>query len=744
MRPLQLTVALLMLAAPTCSRTQKSPSPAWDDAPRPASLPRAPSVRDAGEAAHPRILLDSVGLARAKRHAAAGSDAWKDVLHECRIYSEKDISSGYLGAEWVRAIFNLSMCWRVTGERDYHDKAFRYLGGLLDDKRQIGDGEGGDEVVHGNSGYPIRNFARGVAIAYDWLYDAPGMNSELRKKMVNRLDAWLSWYKSDGYLADNPFANYFWGYFTSLSLAGLVVDGDDPRADVWERDAETLLEEKVIPGFYKYLKGGDWAEGWQYGQLVSMEAAMLFQSYLRATGKDLTKSWPWLGELVKSRLHSRHPDGKYEYGSGTQLQRPPPPRPLALYAALVFLEHSDPDEAARARYLIHDLYPALEKDHAWFAVLADEPAGEPRKDPREDAPLSYLVEGTGTSFSRSSWAEDATWVSMVLGPRVSIDHQHQDQGHFEIWHGADPVFIDAGSEHASATVHHNTILVDDGGKILPYSPNQGVWGKEVATLAFGDDGQVVVHRGDLRDAWSPKCVKDGCRDHEVAAALRTLVFVRPDIVVTNDDLRVESAGTVVSWIGNVLALPKVSGRHVSSVYQDSRMDLDVLEPRKGALEVTKVPMDKGEETHPYRFYMTKFDAWRIRVEAKRADARRLRVWMHVDDKGARSTAAVPVQGRGLSGGLGYSGRRRVAVLFADDEAGGFARLPMAGADLAVVAGLKTGQAYSLTAEKKSGACVLSVAVLSVASGGEGSGGRVAGEGGFLRVALPGCGLAAAE
>ena len=88
-------------------------------------------------------------------------------------------------------------------------------------------------MVESDSGYAIRSYGVYTALAYDWLHDAPGMTPALRQKMVERLRVWIPWYQEKGYLRDNPFANYFWGYFTALNLAALATAGENPDADDW-------------------------------------------------------------------------------------------------------------------------------------------------------------------------------------------------------------------------------------------------------------------------------------------------------------------------------------------------------------------------------------------------------------------------------------------------------------------------------------------------------------------------------
>jgi hypothetical protein len=108
--------------------------------------------------------------------------------------------------------------------------------------------------VQNDSGYGIRTFGAYSALAYDWLRDAPAMNAALRARVLERLGQWLDWYGREGYLRDRPTANYYWGYLTTLSFAGLAASGESPVADGWLIRARDALSEAVIPTFRDELK----------------------------------------------------------------------------------------------------------------------------------------------------------------------------------------------------------------------------------------------------------------------------------------------------------------------------------------------------------------------------------------------------------------------------------------------------------------------------------------------------------
>jgi glucuronate isomerase len=71
----------------------------------------------------------------------------------------------------------------------------------------------------------------------------------LRQRARQRLGEWLDWYGREGYLRDQPTANYYWGYLTALSFAGLAASGDDANAERWLKTAQSELSTRVLPTF---------------------------------------------------------------------------------------------------------------------------------------------------------------------------------------------------------------------------------------------------------------------------------------------------------------------------------------------------------------------------------------------------------------------------------------------------------------------------------------------------------------
>ncbi len=690
----------------------------------PESLKPAPPA----PGAH-RLLLDARAIARLRESARLKTPAFRFVAERADEATEKAIDSGYQGFEWADAVANTALAWHATGNERYASAALRYLDALLDDRFVVGDGKGGKDVVTYDSGYGIRTFGAYAALGYDWLRGAQGMDAPFRARILERLEAWLGWYEKKGYLRDRPTANYYWGYLTALSFAGLAASNESPAAERWLHSARDELAHNVLPMFRDDLRGGGWPEGGQYGDYTSMEVALVAVAFRTGADIDVMSKLPWLEQTVTHQVHSLLPDGRSVYDGGTWGEHPARPSALALAAASIALEGVNDTRAAEARWMVANALPALRRERAWVGLLADRP-GAPEKSPRDGAPTSLHAPGMGLTFVRSDWSPKAVWASFQAGPRLAEDHQDADQGHFELARGADILLVDGGGSEGSATINHNTLLVDDGGRHLNYVPNQGVWGHKVRTTRFGDDGVVAVAVGEIGEAYAPACVREGCTKRSVDKLTRTFVFVRPSLLVIKDEMLLERPDFAVNWAAHVTRAPTLAGNAASAIIGASRVDLRTLEPPGAKLASLREPTPSGEGSH--RLNQPWGPMWRIEVSSpKGAREREFFHFITVGPAESSPPSSEPVRGKGLSGGAGRVDGQRIVVLFAN-EAATERSAPLGGpADLVAIVGLAPGKRYR-TWFDGGGACTLSLA--------ESADGRdaQATSGGFLRIKQARC------
>lgn len=689
--------------------------------PRPLPPPSEPA---AVTSTRPRLLLTKERLERARTSALGGSNLFRELESACTNARKRLQGSGYQGWDWGHLVARCAIVWHATKKHEHAETALIYLRALLDDRRVVGDRQGGEKVVQHDHGYPIRTHAFYAALGYDWLYHAPGMIPELRAKIIDRLDAWLRWYGEYGYQRNKPVSNYFTGYFLALSFAGMATAGDDPRGDAMLAQAEATFEELVAPRYRKILAGGDWPEGWQYGDGAVVAMALFVDGQRTSRNKDRIPEIPWLREVVRHHVHAILPDGATAYATGDWSSRPTymPSRALDVIAMVLPAEDRI---AAEARFLARELRQRRD-DWSWIRLLADEPTAKV-EDPRKGK-LSYLARGTGLVLARSDWSDKATFVALQSGPSIEeADHQHADQGHFEIIRGSDPLLVRVADYGAFATINHNSILVDDGGRSLDYSPNQGVFGSDSTIVRYVDNDDYVYAEADFTDAYRPAKLQWG-KKRSVLRAERALVFVRPSTVVLYDRVGLDDPSFQVTWAAHSLVSPTVSGSDVTVRKGQSALALKALLPEGAEIGIVAEPQKQEGRPHAYKVNQTYAPSFRIELRAKPAAEVRFLTVAQTGGRDFSATSVERIEGKDVDGAqVG-----KTAVVFPRSGVASKAtssKWEMKPAEKLIVIGLVPGARYRIRGKAIQSGCAVEV---------QPGGAKVADEGGTLLVRMEAC------
>jgi hypothetical protein len=195
-------------------------------------------------------------------------------------------------------------------------------------------------------------------------------------------------------------------------------------------------------------------------------------------------------------------------------------------------------------------------------------------------------EDLGYVIARSAWGPGATLLAYRAG-KWFTGHQHMDQGHIDLWRRG-PLLVDAGVYANWGTVHreayymrtvaHNTLLVHLDGEDFEEHPGAGVNvnddGQRVDTYnrrgcpqcmqsvaewranvgaglhfeaghvdAFEDGPDYTVVSSDLTAAYNSTAYSTPGNRPKVELARRDLVFVRPDLVLVEDRVRLAAGAT---------------------------------------------------------------------------------------------------------------------------------------------------------------------------------------------------------
>ena len=518
--------------------------------------------RSPPRAARPRLWLDSETEGRLAGSARRGDPAWS-VLQEFCDNSGTKPDWDYQGYQRYRYVANFALCYRVAkraglGESvvdRYGAKALAVLVELTEFDRYSTD-----------SGYGIRNYLPALATAYDWLYDYPGLTAPIKDQTRRRMQGWLEWYERNGYARandNNPIpvylSNYNAGYLVGRVMASIAMFGDGAGTERYFDDA-VVHQAEALTVFDRYLAGGHWPEGWNYGASAYTFHGQAASVVRHATGSSGIARSNWLRDNIRLKLHALSPDGRYFYDDGAWTgSHIGNPSIGDMYVAGSLAGWGSPEGGLAAAYV------RLARNWSQDGVRADQGVfvGEWRAllffDPKARAAdlnseqKSYRAPGAGLVLWRSGWNQpEATWGSFVAGPYLSWQGgQDLDQGHIEIYKGA-PLLVDAGhklygADQVNGTVHHNTITLHgrrgdvfmEKGRATTgqrqFGHRAGCSQSRLGVQRYEDGGEWLLAGGELTDAYRPpQRPKAACLDPGITRLERNVFVVRPDLLLVFD------------------------------------------------------------------------------------------------------------------------------------------------------------------------------------------------------------------
>lgn len=292
-----------------------------------------------------------------------------------------------------------------------------------------------------------------LALAYDWCADFVTDAQRARWAAHAEQAIWNLWNHRDaewggvahrwsGWSVENPGNNYHYSFLQATLYWALA-----SHSDAW---MELLRTEKLPPliAYYRTLPGGGSREGTGYG-LAQQRLFHIYRVWWDATGEDLAAESTHAADSLDYWIHATTPGFEYTAPIGDQA-RVSMPR-LYDYHRAMLLEGSavapGSPQARRAAWWLRRI-PIQGMTSRFNYIDNLLPVGE------EEAPsaLAYHAEGTGHLFMRSSWDDDATWLSFVAGPYDEA-HAHDDQGAFNLFR--------RGWLAVTANVHSRTGIEQD-------------------------------------------------------------------------------------------------------------------------------------------------------------------------------------------------------------------------------------------------------------------------------------------
>ncbi len=534
-----------------------------------ASAQATPTVP---QSAHPRLFMSSAQIAGYTANAAKSKTAAAQQVAQCQDtiddptqYKTRGTSDGNY---WPNSAVACAFAWRATGMQKYLTQALIYWQASLSDDQTIGDKAGCVPnvnthwqtwaknmsgatppviltVTHDDD-YPMRWYGPDIALTYDWLYSAPGVTPALLQQTQTCLTNWLDFYTAYGYHHDQADANYNAGFIIGKALGAIAI-GSDGGADghLWTEVVNdqfgTLLVGQGLTGAgtpvgqpVGPMVGGDWLEGWQYGELSVLEYAVAARA-LESFGAPEPAMDAWTNSLFTRYLYGNTPalDGQWVGGDFDDTSDVYQAPSREILDAVLAGPSSDQAAAWANSLAATQAVGAGAYVYDALAELRTTPAADYRT--QSPAPATwYLSRGSRALYGRSSWAPTAFWGVFSSAPAAVSDHEHFSASNFVFSRGSDHLIVDPSEYGAMVTFETNAVSADSPQFTGNYQSTQGGWSEAELVWARGTSDAVLAARSDFHNAFE----FDG-NPTDIPYAHREWVMLPEGEVVTID--RVQTA-----------------------------------------------------------------------------------------------------------------------------------------------------------------------------------------------------------
>ena len=547
-----------------------------------------------GAVGHPRIWVTQDTLPALTVRAQNNDAAWLRLRSDCDAYatmrvafpdaapSSGTINGGYEYNDYLTPAEELGLGYLVARTID-PVRAARYAAKERELVLALSD-----PVHHGvpstDSGYGIRGYVQAMAIGYDWVFDV--LNDADRAQVYTEINRWVQYYDGNGFGRDFPQGNYFAGYYAAKALGALATEGENPQGPaMWNDWLNRLHYGMVQPYYAQWLSGGGAPDGWNYGQLETINMIRPIAAAFTAKGLDLIHdaakpfaypdghakwitqfTWPDLNSVSdRGFVYDNDNPSWTDAGWATQ------------YGGLLRLANGNNAPIMQRYTLDVRAQVGTGAVDPWVEFLFFE-TGAASASYRTD--LSYRTLGDGQVAMRSSWASDAVWAGFQAGPYTGFQDSSEeffDEGGLAIQRGGVQFVVNGWG----ALMRNTPGTTDSGNGLFTIAYDElfdtqtdgvyhgrrlfntyyavragGYWGQDNAgpgetttTLArFEEGGDYVLMRGaNLEQMY--------LTGDPITGWNRTVVYLRPQLFVVYDRTSLNSA-SVDNWMAwHVSAAP---------------------------------------------------------------------------------------------------------------------------------------------------------------------------------------------
>jgi VanZ family protein len=436
-----------------------------------------------------------------------------------------------------------------------------------------------------------------LAQGYDWLYEYwdDSQRHQLQDKLVHGCNYLIQAIRNGKFSPYN--VTLYEGTAQALTACSIALYRDDPRGDEVMAFSSDLWKNHILPVWRQVMgHNGGWHEGADVvAKGIGQAIYQLPNMWRRATGEDYFKTEPGIRGFLDFLIYRVRPDGSQMHlGDSASFHRDAPDR-LALA-----LEYRN-----AAAYSL-EKPPARPVPTTWpWGPLTDNSLYDPAA--IRALPLTKLFDGIGLVVMRSSWDDDATYITFKAGDNYS-SFTHLDQGSFTIYKdGAlaidSGLYYKYGSNHhlnyAYQTIAHNVATItnpnenaaisnneftrttrpiaNDGGQrriggdieLYPNPLDVNEWQSKREIYHTGkitdikEQNGVVMISADITAAYTNKFSGEGTlssRTRRVERYLRTFIYDRiNDMVLVYDDITKTDPTFTSRWLIHFQAEPMLTG-----------------------------------------------------------------------------------------------------------------------------------------------------------------------------------------
>ncbi|UAL12349.1 heparinase II/III family protein [Caulobacter segnis] len=490
---------------------------------------------------HPYLTFSDKHVAQFKQRVAEDAkarDAWTKTRADAdAVLAKKPANDRELNA----ALMDLSLTYRMTGERKYADRAKALLEVYAGRANWVTDKPLLARSPVWNSDLGMGTSAYAYGLTYDAIYDAltPAERDRLAQGLVKGaikpiLGDWI-----DGanriHSLDTMGHNWFSHIVFGAGVAAIAIKTDAPEADAWVRRIDEAAEEwanydgsAIETKPQHFAANGAFVESINYADFAA-EGYLRFRRAWLDAFKEKPSPTPRLAGLADYFIQNVYPTDagalSTNFGDGN---------PTASGASAIAELWAAGDQPARNLWYLDTVRPNPNQDvFAEPENLVQWPSAKARAAAANGPglPTSWIDRDLGAATLRSSWAPNATFLALRSG--FTWNHNHADAGSFILWHKGKQLLIDSGNSsyarpeydgYYRQSVAHNVVTLN--GQAEPSSNTYN-------GSHFVGRVDHLVDAGDLRFVWADAT---GPNARTFERKYRSFLWIG-DMILVIDDLK---------------------------------------------------------------------------------------------------------------------------------------------------------------------------------------------------------------